>query len=189
MTRADEVFPLFIIEGLPAGLSGLLLVGIVSAAMSTLSSSLNALSSSTMVDLYERFARQSLSDAAGLRLARIFTLVWAGVFIIFANLFENTENPVVELGLGIAGLTYGALLGAFLFGLFVRRARQLDAIIAFGVTVATMVYVVFWTPLAFPLYTVVGVVVTLVVGGLLSLRHSDPDPSADQTGNQPENQS
>ena len=188
LTRADEVFPLFIIEGLPAGLSGLLLVGIVSAAMSTLSSSLNALSSSTMVDLYERFAGESLSDEAGLRLARIFTLVWAGVFIIFANLFENTDNPVVELGLGIAGLTYGALLGAFLLGLFVRRARQLDAIIAFGVTVATMIYVVFWTPLAFPLYTVVGVVVTMVVGGLLSLRHSGPDPAAMQTGNHSESQ-
>lgn len=186
LTRADEVFPLFIIEGLPAGLSGLLLVGIVSAAMSTLSSSLNALSSSTMVDLYEKFAGQSLSEAAGLRLARIFTLVWAGVFIIFANLFENTENPVVELGLGIAGLTYGALLGAFLLGLFVRRARQLDAIIAFVVTVLTMIYVVFWTPLAFPLYTVVGVGVSLVVGGLLSLRHSGPDPAASRSRDQSE---
>ncbi|MGF1472282.1 MAG: sodium:solute symporter [Rubrobacteraceae bacterium] len=189
LTRADEVFPLFIIEGLPAGLSGLLLVGIVSAAMSTLSSSLNALSSSTLVDLYERFSGRSLSDEAGLRLARIFTLVWAGVFIIFANLFENTDNPVVELGLGIAGLTYGALLGAFLLGLLVRRARQSDAIIAFGVTILTMIYVVFWTPLAFPLYTVIGVVVTLVVGGLLSLRHSGPDPNAGPTGSQPEDQS
>ena len=183
LTRADEVFPKFIIEGLPAGLSGLLLVGIISAAMSTLSSSLNSLSSSTMVDLYERFARQPLSDAAGLRLARIFTLVWAGVFIIFANLFENTNNPVVELGLGIAGLTYGGLLGAFLFGIFVRRARQADALIAFGMTVVTMIFVVFGTPIAFPLYTVIGVAVTFIVGGLLSLRHSGPDP-ANQTGNQ-----
>ena len=190
LTRGDEVFPLFIIEGLPAGLSGLLLIGIVSAAMSTLSSSLNSLSSSTMVDLYERFARQSLSDVAGLRLARIFTLVWAGVFVIFANLFENQDNPVVELGLGIAGLTYGALLGAFLFGLIFRRARQTDALIAFGVTVVAMIFVIFGTPIAYPLYTVIGVVVTMAVGGLLSLRHSGPDPSAElQTEDQSADQS
>jgi solute:Na+ symporter, SSS family len=185
LTREDEIFPLFIIEGLPAGLSGLLLVGIVAAAMSTLSSSLNSLSSSTMIDLYERFTGREPSDAQGLRLARLFTLVWGLIFAVFANLFESADNPVVELGLGIAGLTYGALLGAFLLGLIFRRARQSDALIAFVVSVASMVYVVFWTSVAFPLYTVIGVAVTLLVGGLLSLRHSTPDPAAEEftTGN------
>lgn len=179
LTREDEIFPLYIIEGLPAGLSGLLLVGIIAAAMSTLSSSLNALSSSTMTDLYERFARRPLSAAQGLRLARIFTLVWGLVFIVFANLFESQENPVVELGLGIAGFTYGGLLGAFLLGILIPRARQTDALIAFFAAIAIMAYVVFGgVNVAFPWYTLIGVAITMTVGGLLSLRHSTPDPAA-----------
>ncbi len=178
LTREDEIFPLYIIEGLPAGISGLLLVGIVAAAMSTLSSSLNALSSSTMADIYEKFARRPLSAAQGLRLARIFTLVWGLVFVVFANLFETQENPVVELGLGIAGFTYGGLLGAFLLGIFIPRARQTDALIAFLVTIAIMAYVVFGgVNIAFPWYTLIGVVITMVVGGLLSMRHSTLDPA------------
>lgn len=186
LSRADEVFPTFIIEGLPAGLSGLLLVGIVAAAMSTLSSSLNALSSSTMVDLYERITGRTPSDAQGLRLARIFTLVWAGVFVIFASLFTGTDNPVVELGLAVASLTYGGLLGAFFLGLFFRRVRQTDALIAFAITIASMIFVVFGTPIAFPLYTVIGLAIMLLVGNLLSLRHSGPAPTAGESGDQPE---
>lgn len=85
---------------------------------------------------------------------------------------------MVELELGIAGLTYGGLLGAFLLGLFVRRARQTDALIAFVITIASMVFVVFGTPIAYPLYTVIGVAIMLLVGGLLSLRHSSPAPTA-----------
>jgi len=182
LSRADEVFPTFIIEGLPAGLSGLLLVGIVAAAMSTLSSSLNSLSSSTMIDLYERLSGRALSDAQGLRLARVFTLVWAGVFVVFASLFTGTDNPVVELGLGVAGLTYGGLLGAFFLGLFFRRVRQTDALVAFVVTIPVMVYVVFGTPIAFPLYTVIGVAIMLLIGGGLSLRHPGPAPGAGKSG-------
>lgn len=182
LTRSDEFFPLFIVEGLPAGLSGLLLVGIVAAAMSTLSSSLNALSSSTMVDLYERIAGEPATGARGLRIARIFTLAWGLVFIVFANLFETQENPVVELGLGISGFTYGGLLGAFLLGLLIPRARQSDAMVAFFVTIAIMFFVVFGPALfglyaiAYPWYTLIGVIISLLVGWLLARRHPTEDP-------------
>lgn len=178
VARADEIFPTFIVEGLPAGLSGLLLVGILAAAMSTLSSSLSALSSSTMSDLYQRISRRPLSDARGLRLARVFTLVWGLIFFVFASLFQSQDNLVVELGLGIAGFTYGGLLGAFLLGLYVRRARETDAMIAFLVAIAVMGYVVFGgVPIAYPWYTLIGVAITLLVGGLLSLRHG-PTPAS-----------
>ena len=195
LTRADEVFPRFIIQGLPPGVTGLLLAGIVAAAMSTLSSSLNSLASSSMSDLFERFSGRELSPAASLRLSRVFTFIWGGVFIGFANLFEDQSNPVVELGLAIASFTYGGLLGAFLLGLLVRRADQTDAIISFILTVGTMVFIIFglwyvpeagWTfrlqlastapaegalPLAWPWYTVLGSCITLLSGSLLALRH------------------
>ena len=142
LSRVDEVFPKFIIEEMPSGVAGLLIAGILAAAMSTLSSSLNALASSTIVDIFQRF-KKGLSDADILRTSRIFTLLWGLVFIAFANLFESQRNPVVELGLAIASFTYGGLLGAFLLGIFNKTIRQREALISFGLTIALMVWVIF----------------------------------------------
>jgi solute:Na+ symporter, SSS family len=193
LTRGDEIFPRFIVEGMPPGVSGLLLAGIVAAAMSTLSSSLNALASSSMLDVYRRVARRDLDEAWALRLSRVLTLVWGMVFIGFANLFRDQQNPVVELGLSIASFTYGGLLGVFLLGLWNRRTRQPEALIAFFTAIATMIFVIFgvwyrdggwivvWRPakdvieaqglksIGWPWYTVIGSLVTLAVGSLLAL--------------------
>jgi SSS family solute:Na+ symporter len=122
------------------------------------------------------------------------------VFAVFASLFSTTKNSVIELGLAITGYTYGALLGSFLLGLLIKKARQVDAIIAFVATVVVMAFVILGVKfsaktggligidfskaagdkvaLAYPWYTLLGVVITLVVGGLLALRHRTPDPKA-----------
>ncbi|MEU6642356.1 sodium:solute symporter [Saccharomonospora sp. NPDC046836] len=187
LTASDELFPKFIVEELPPGLSGLLVAGILAAAMSTISSSLNSLSTSTISDLYQRFTKRPLPDAVVLKQAKLWTLIWAGVFVVFASLFTTTDQPVVELGLSIASYTYGALLGAFFLGILVKHARQADAVVAFLSTVAVAAVFALGgeftvdgvrLPLAFPWYVPLGVVVTLVVGGLLSLRHGAPDPKA-----------
>ncbi|MGW1676743.1 sodium:solute symporter [Saccharopolyspora sp. NPDC002376] len=188
MSSKDELFPTFIVNDLPPGLSGLLIAGILAAAMSTLASSLNSLSTSTVSDLYQRFSKRKLDDAAILRMGKLWTLVWAVVFVVFASMFSSTNNPVVEVGLSIASYTYGALLGAFLLGLWNKRARQTDAKIAFWTTIVVVLAFVVWVQfpdgeggeasLAFPWYTPLGVIVTLVVGGLLSLRHDRPAPES-----------
>ncbi len=201
LTRGDEVFPMYILNEMPAGLRGLLLAGIVAAAMSTLSSSLNALAGSTLMDLLERFGQAPETPEKALALSRVLTLVWAGVFVGFAMLFTGLDNPVVELGLGIAGFTYGGLLGAFALGLVSRRARQPDAMIAFVVTIAAMVLLIFglwwstetgawtldWRPnpatrealglraVAWPLYPVIGSLLTVALGSALALRHAGAD--------------
>src|SRR5699024_968535 len=192
LANSDELFPMFVVEGIPAGLAGLILAGIMAAAMSTLSSSLSALSSSTMADLYEKFSRRHLDDAQALRLSRLFTLGWGLMFIIAAAMFTGTDNPVVELGLSVASSTYGGLLGAFFLGLWVRRARQLDATVAFGVAVATMASLFLFAPelIGFTWYTAIGTTITLGVGFLLSLRHrhiaprvqSEDSPSSSSGG-------
>ncbi|MCG8920259.1 sodium:solute symporter [Actinokineospora sp. PR83] len=188
----DELFAHFIVTELPSGLSGFVIAGILAAA---LSSSLGALASSTVTDVYQKVVRRTLSDAELLKQGRIWTIVWAGALVLFASLFTTTKNPIVETALAITGYTYGALLGAFLLGLWVRKTRQADAIAAFVVTVAVMAFVILGlkfsrsgaflgvdfakatkesVALAFPWYTPLGVLVTLVVGGLLSLRHREP---------------
>lgn len=142
LSRGDEVFPKFIVEEMPSGVAGLMIAGILAAAMSTLSSSLNALASTSVSDIYERF-KSNMSGAEVLKVSRIFTLVWGLVFIAFANMFEDQTGPVVELGLAIASFTYGGLLGAFLLGMISKRARELDALISFAAAIAFMVWVIF----------------------------------------------
>ncbi len=194
LARADEIFPRFIIEGLPPGVSGLILAGIVAAAMSTLSSSLNALASSSMMDLYERFSGQRLDNVQALRMARFFTLLWGIIFVGFAGLFEDRTDPVVELGLAVASFTYGGMLGLFALGLLQRKAVQADAIVAFVLTVGLMVaivggvrydpaggWVVLWfadapaaglREIAWPWYTTIGVVFMLFFGSLRAVWHT-----------------
>lgn len=184
LSAGDEIFPTFIVNQLPVGVSGLLIATILGAAMSTLSSSLNSLSTSTVTDLYRRFLGRNPDDSRVLRMARMWTVIWAGAFVGFASLFSGTDNPVVELGLAVTGYTYGALLGAFLFGLLVKRANGTDALVAFVVTIGFMAWVVLGVtvtnasgesvPIAYPWYTPIGVAVTFIVGGLLSLRHRSP---------------
>ncbi len=196
LQRGDEVFPKYIVEGLPVGLSGLILAGIVAAAMSSLSSSLNALASSSVNDLYEHVTGRSLDGDRGLRVSRGLTLFWGIVFIGFASLFQDSNNPVVELGLSIASFTYGSLLGAFLLGLWHDRTEQADAIVAFVATVAVMVLIIFgvwhspaqgWVfvlnpsdafvadanlkGIGWPWYTAIGTGINLAIGSLLALRH------------------
>lgn len=185
LSNNDELFPMFIVEQLPTGLSGLLIAGILAAAMSTISSSLNSLSTSTVSDIYQRVTKKELPDEVVLKQAKLWTLIWAVVFVVFASMFTSTDQPVVEVGLSIASYTYGALLGSFALGILVKRAQQSDAIIAFLCTIvvsAVMVLGVTFTvdgedkSLAFPWYVPLGVVTTLVLGGLLSLRHRAPGP-------------
>lgn len=187
MDSNDELFPTFIVNELPSGLSGLLVAGILAAAMSTISSSLNSLSTSTVSDLYQRFTKNKLPDSTILKHAKAWTVVWAVVFVGFASMFTTTDQPVVEVGLSIASYTYGALLGAFFLGLLVKRARQADAIAAFLSTIVVVaVFILFveftvdgeQKTLAFPWYVPMGVLVTLLVGGLLSLRHTTDAPDS-----------
>ncbi|HEV2781676.1 MAG TPA: sodium:solute symporter [Actinophytocola sp.] len=210
----DELFGHFIVNELPSGLSGFVIAGILAAA---LSSSLGALASATVTDVYERITRRTLGEEERLRLGRVWTVAWAGLLILcsigFAVYNKTTTDPIVVQALGIAGYTYGALLGAFLLGLIVKRARQSDAIAAFVSTVVVMAFVILgvkfvgapaaqnpsrswdsieinfgWAEPAkgiFTLsswwYTLLGVTITLIVGGLLSLRHrSEPEPEVEE---------
>ena len=178
LSRDDEIFPHFIIEGLPPGISGLLLAGILAAAMSTLSSSLSALSSSTVNDVYARLKKTPMTDAEGFKVGRWATIGWGIAFILPATIFQSDEGNIVILALGVAGITYGGLLGAFVFGIINKRATSVDANITFTLAVAVNAfffvmekYVTGEVWVAWQWYPLLGVIVMVVLGGLLSLRH------------------
>jgi solute:Na+ symporter, SSS family len=167
LTKPDELFPRFVIEGLPVGLTGFVIAGLFAAAMSTLSSSLSALSSSTMFDLFPNLAKR----ADSMKFSRIFMVIWTLVFIGFGLSFTTTDNPIIEIGLSIAGFTYGGLLGAFLIG---RYTQWSTASARFGlISCVTIMFIIimfggslkpWWA-----WYTILGVSIFALFGGLYEI--------------------
>ena len=167
--RADGIFPKFIVEEMPNGVRGLLVAALFAAAMSTLSSSLSSLSSAAVLDIYAPLFGDGKSEADLLRISRRVTLLWGFVLMGAALFFMQFEGgTVVELALGIASYTYGGLLGSFLLGLVIPAAGQRDAIIAFVVALVTMTLLIRYVQIAWPLYTVVGSLTTILVGWISS---------------------
>lgn len=118
----DEIFPTFVVQHMPHGISGLLIAAILAAAMSNLSAALNSLSSSSIVDFYLRFNPQA-SERQRMRVSRLSTLVWA--LVLFALAMGSRDiKVVVEVGLSIASVAYGALLGVFLLGVLTRSTTE-----------------------------------------------------------------
>lgn len=140
ISRDDEVFPLFIVQELPAGVGGLIIAAIFAAAMSTLSSSLNSLASSSIIDWIKPILKAEWSEKQELLYSRLATVGWAVLLIFMAILAGNWEN-VLEAGLSIASLTYGGLLGAFLIALTKQNMPQRAIIIAMLCGVAMMLWV------------------------------------------------
>ena len=157
LSQADEVLLKFINEEIPVGIAGILIAGLFAAAMSTLSSSLSALSSSTLFDVFPKLSDQPNA----MTISRSFTLMWTVIFILFAVSFSSTDNPVIELGLAIAGFTYGGLLGAFFTGRYTNIDRT-SASIALLVCVFSMSAIILLGNIAYPWYTFVGVIIFLI---------------------------
>ena len=164
LSRADGIFPKFIVEDMPVGISGLIVAALFAAAMSTLSSSLSSLSSATVLDIYKPLFGKDKSEDYMLSLSRKVTLGWGVVLITVAIGFIGLKGTVVEIALGIASYTYGGLLGVFLIGLIDKKIKQNDAIIGFVVALITMTIVIATLKIAWPLYTVVGATTVIVVG-------------------------
>jgi solute:Na+ symporter, SSS family len=166
--RADRIYPTFIVTRMPHGIAGLLIAAILAAAMSNLSAALNSLSSSSMFDLYFRF-RPNSSDAQRLRLSRMATIAWALVLFVLAVVALNRVGRVVEVGLQIASVSYGAMLGVFLLGVLTRRANQNGAIVGMLCGFSIELYLWLGTRVPFTWWVAIGTCVTFAAGYLASL--------------------
>ncbi|MBN1153387.1 sodium:solute symporter [candidate division KSB1 bacterium] len=140
--KSDQLFPKFIVEALPPGLSGIIIAGVFAAAMSTMSGSLNSLASSLMNDIYKPIFGKRNSEKKDLLLSRVFTAMWGLIFIGGAMIFKDRDNPVVELGLAIASFTYGGLLGAFLLGIIFKHVKENAAMYAMWGTIYFMTWII-----------------------------------------------
>jgi SSS family solute:Na+ symporter len=163
LTSNDEIFPTFIVQHLPHGISGLVIAAIFAAAMSNLSGSLNSLASTTIIDFYQPLLAPGASDRHVLAVSRWCTAVW-GVVLIGIAILARHWGSVFTSGLTIASLVYGPMLGAFLLGVLTRRTTQRGVMIGMTVSLVCMLIIKFYTSLAWTWYVLAGAVVCGVVG-------------------------
>jgi solute:Na+ symporter, SSS family len=172
--KPDRIYPTFIVNQMPHGISGLLIAAILAAAMSNLSAALNSLSSSTIMDFLLRL-RPNTDEQARMKLSRLATFCWAIVLFGLAVLALQKVGRVVEVGLQIASVAYGALLGVFLLGVLTRKANQRGAMVGMLFGFSTELYLwrahVPWT-----WWVIIGTIVTFGAGYVASLlRPERPD--------------
>jgi SSS family solute:Na+ symporter len=178
----DRIFPEFIVRDMPAGVAGLMIAAILAAAMSNLSAALNSLASSSMVDFYLP-RRPATPERQRNRLSRAMTLGWAVVLFLLAML-SRRGGHVVEVGLSIASVLWGAMLGVFLLGTLTRRAVERGAIV--GMMAGVAVNLLLWLQphalsfsiaghalvlpkIAWTWWVLIGAMVTCLVGYAASL--------------------
>lgn len=184
----DSIFPQFIMDHLPTGIAGLVVAGILAAAMSTISSSINALAGSVTHDLYASWTGRR-DPVHLLRVGRVVTVGWGlglvgAAMFFYAGYAAGSQTPLVEVALSIASVTYGALLGTYVLASRFERAMQRDVVTAVVVTVLIMLVVVFarqlgaiggleWLApagrLAWPWYVPLGTLLTVLTGAGMSL--------------------
>ena len=161
------------VNKLPVGLSGLVVAGILAAAMSSHASAVNSLASATTHDFYVPLTGRN-DPARVLSVGRWLTLFWTAVLVAGAMAFRDQNTPVVQLALSVASITYGGLLGTYILG-GASRPRQVDVIVAMVVSTLVMLPIVIgvpvrWFPeLAWPWYVPLGTAITILVGLLSSL--------------------
>lgn len=181
LRTTDEIFAKFIVDEMPVGVAGLIIASLFAAAMSSLSSSLNALASSTTYDLLKPMYGIGWDQEKELRVSRLTTIFWGVILTGSAFLFtwlqlsEGDQPAIVELGLGIASYTYGGLLGIFLLGRIFSKPDKSDAMIGFFSGLISLLFMVegviqqylpgggFALTIAWPLYTLVGAVIVIAV--------------------------
>ncbi len=161
----DYVFINFVMTYLPHGLIGLLLAVVFSAAMSSMASELNALASTTAVDIYKRSIRPNEADHHYVTASKWLTAGWAGFAILFASLANQAENLIQFVNI-VGSLFYGTILGIFLSAFYIKYLKSTAVFWAAILAEMIILYLYFYTDVAFLLYNIIG---CLAVIGIASV--------------------
>ena len=168
----DRVFPDFITQKMPSGLAGLVIAAIFAAA---LSSSLNSIAATAVNDIYKPFAKD-VSDKKLVRIAGILTVIVGIVQILIAIGLKDVNSSALGLALAVASLINGPILGVFLVGAFLKRAKEVHALLGMIVSIVLMTYVLLAANkivdgpiIAWPWYALIGSSITFIVAFISSL--------------------
>lgn len=167
--ETDGVFPFFVAQQLPPGISGLVMAALLAATMSTVSSAICATSDLGVNDFYRRFSRRA-TDRSSLILGRVLMgvvgILGTGIALILAGLGSAS---VWDLALRLTGLISNGIIGLFWLGLLTRRANEVGALIGVVFGMLTVLYLQTSTEVTFLVYQAAGGLVAIVVGYLASL--------------------
>jgi solute:Na+ symporter, SSS family len=172
----DYVFIHFILNNLPRGFIGLLLAVILSAAMSSTASELNALASTTVIDLYKRNVTGERSEKHYVKASKWFTLAWGLIAIAVASIADLFDN-LIQLVNIIGSIFYGNVLGIFLLAFFIKYVKSNAVFVAALLTQAIIIIVYFLDVLPYlwlnllGCVLVIGIALILQTSGLRSKRH------------------
>ena len=165
----NYIIPRFVLGELPIGLAGLFIAAIIAAAMSSISSELNSLSTTSIIDFYRRWFRPEASDAHYLAVSKAATAFW-GVFACFVALYAVSLGSLIEVVNRFGSFFYGSILGVFLLAM-VPRARAAGAFVGLLVGMGAVAAVTFGAPdVSFLWHNVIGALTVVGVGVVLSLR-------------------
>ena len=179
---ADKVFPYYIVNGLPVGLTGLLIASLFAAGMSSMSTSVNSAATIVLTDYYKRYFNPKPSEKTSMMVLYISSLIF-GVLGILVGLALIRVKSALDTWWALASIFSGGMLGLFLLGYFVKKARNINAVI--GVSIGVLVicwmslspiyftkgYLInFRSPFHTNLTIVIGTTIIFLVGFLLSKR-------------------
>ncbi len=157
----DYVFISFILGYLPQGLIGLLLAVILAAAMSSTASELNALATTTTIDLYRRNTSNQ-SENHYVKSSKIFTLIWGLIAIVFASFGSLFEN-LIQLVNIIGSVFYGTILGVFLVGFFIEKVKGTAVFYSAILSEIVVIYIFTQNWVSFLWLNLIGAILTVIL--------------------------
>jgi SSS family transporter len=168
----NYIIPRFVLDHLPLGLAGLFIAGVMAAAMSSISSELNSLSTASVIDFYRRWVRPEGSDRHLLRVSKITTGFW-GLFACGVATYAANLGSLIEVVNRFGSFFYGSILGVFLLAM-IPFARARGAFAGLIAGMSAVAAVAFGAPqISFLWHNVIGASTVVVVGLLLSLGGSE----------------
>ena len=164
----NYIFLTFVINFLPIGLVGLVLAAILSASMSSTAAELNALASTTVIDIYKRIFKKNASDRHFLIVSKLATLFWGMYAILFA-LYANHLGSLIEAVNILGSLFYGTILGIFLVAFYFKKIRGNATFLAAIIAEMVVLACYFFTEIPFLWYNVIGCVILIMIAQLFNL--------------------
>ena len=166
-TDVNYVFPTFITTRMPTGLIGLMIAAIFAAAMSTASGELSALSSATVIDFYKQYVKTEATDTHYVNVSKGASLFW-GLFACVVAMYASGQGSLIEVVNRYGSFFYGSLLGVFMLAILTKRATSIGALVGLAAGMTVVLIVAFTTPIAFLWHNLIGAVVVVVVGLVVS---------------------
>jgi Na+/proline symporter len=158
----NYIFLNFVISFLPVGLIGLVLAAILSASMSSTSAELNALASTTVIDLYKRIFKKTASERHYLLILKLATVFW-GIYAIGFALFANKLGSLVEAVNILGSLFYGTILGIFLVAFYIKWVKGTPTFIAAILAEIVVIFCFFFTEMPFLWFNFIGCVLVIIM--------------------------